>query len=339
MTAIASLESPVVVPIPAAVSCGQRTRVEPGLRLVLTPPERVRRWGTSSVSPFTLGADREVHELPGGGLIGFVRKGRWAVMAADPIAPPGEERETIGEALGLLAHLRLRPILVAGVDPGPYRERGLWTAPIADDALLDLAGFSLAGKRMASVRHSVSSARRAGMSVSGWSPDLGAESAKVSARWLATKRGGEMGFTLGQFDPDVMAQLDCRLARDRDGQVMGMVTWHSYDNGRARVLDLMRRTPEAPNPTIDLLIAQSLLDFAAAGVRTVSLGSVPRSHGKVGEAIYPTESLRRYKNKFAPRWEQRHLAAPSRRHLPFALMAVGRTYSPDGLLAACRRNR
>ncbi len=309
------------------------------VRLVRSTNQRVRRWGTSSVTPFALGADRQVHDLCSGGLVSIVRQGRWAVMAGDPIAPPGRERQTLDDAMELMARLQTRPAFVAVVDETPYRERGMWTFPIADDALVDLAGFTLAGKRMASLRHSVSAAARAGLSVAGWSPAFGAEAEKVSAEWLATKRGGELGFTLGRFDPAHMDGLDGRAALDRDGRVVGLVTWHSYDNGRGRVLDLMRRTPDAPNPTMDFLIAQSLTEFAAAGVATASLGSVPRSRGRLAERIYPTVSLRRYKNKFAPRWEPRYLAAPGRASVPAALVAVARAYSPEGLRAACRRNR
>ncbi len=309
------------------------------VRVVLPMAERVRRWGTSSVTPFALGTDREVHDLRRGGLVSFVRQGRWAVMGGDPIAPPGGERETLDDTVELMTRLRARAAFVAVVDAAPYVERGMWAFPVADDALVDLARFSLGGKRMANVRHSVSAAARAGLSVAPWSPAFGADAAKVSAQWLATKRGGEMGFTLGRYDPDQMNGLDCRAALDGDGRVVGLVTWHSYDNGRGRVLDLMRRTPDAPNPTMDFLIAQSLLEFASAGVATASLGSVPRSHGGLAERVYPTVSLRRYKNKFAPRWEPRYLATPGRASVPAALVAVARAYSPEGLRAACRRNR
>lgn len=37
---------------------------------------------------------------------------------------------------------------------------------------------------------------------------------------------------------------------------------------------MMRRTVDAPNPTMDLLVADGLLTFAASSVRQVGLGSV-----------------------------------------------------------------
>jgi len=302
-------------------------------------PDEVWRWGRSSVSPFTLGPDRTPIALASGGLAGIVRHRRWAVMATDPIAPPGLEDATLDETLEQVAAQRLRPVFACVADTSRYLDRGMWSTPIADDALIDLMAFTLSGSRMANLRHSVASARRAGLTVRRWSrADADAASA-VSARWLATKRGGEMGFTLGRFDPSSIDHLDGRVAVDERGCVVAMTTWLRFDGGKGRVLDLMRRVPDAPSSAMDLLIAESLESFRAEGVNTVSLGSVPRSHGSVAERVYPTASLRRYKEKFAPRWESRHLVAPARRHLPAAMSAIAHAYNPSGLIAAVRSNR
>ena len=297
-----------------------------------------RAWGRSSVSPFNIGEGRELVGQPGLCGTGFVRHGHWAVMATDPATAPGCEEEGLELTLDLLATRRLRPTFAAVTDPAPYRQRGMWTATIADDPIIDLAGFDLAGKRRANIRHSVTSARRAGLRVAPWSDELRDQAVGVSDAWLATKRGGEMGFTLGRFDPDGMRHSDCRVAIDANERVVGFVTWHHYDAGRGRVLDLMRRLPNAPNPTIDLLIADGLLEFAAGGVEVASLGCVPCSQGPLAEKLYPTISLHRYKAKFDPRWEQRHLVAPSRLELPGALLALARSYVPGGILRAMRRN-
>jgi phosphatidylglycerol lysyltransferase len=297
----------------------------------------VTRWGRTSASPFLVGNDRTVVRL-GAGAAGYLRRGRWAVLATDVAAPRGQASESLGHLLDRLNEDRLRPVFACVDDPAPYRQRGMHAIPVAEDAVIDLASFSLKGKRMASVRHSVSAARRAGISVVPWSPELAEGVAAVSAAWLATKRCGEMGFTLGRFDAEQVGRTDCRVAVDRSGRVVGFVTWHRYSAGRGRVLDLMRRMPDAPNPTMDALIAESLLGFAADGVERASLACVPYARGRLAEKIYPTVSLRRYKDKFAPTWEQRWLVVPSRRHLPGGLTAVARSYCPAGLRQALRRN-
>ena len=300
--------------------------------------DQVARLGRCSVSPFVVGDDRQMMVLADGGIAGFVQQGRWAVLATGPVTPPGTEDAAVGELLDRIDGQGLRAVLAAVADPDRYRERGLRCHAIADDPMMDMAEFSLAGKRRASVRHSATSARRAGLHVEPYSPSCEPGCAAVSAAWLSTKRGGEMGFTLGRFDPVSMTRTDCRVALDGDGRVVGFVTWHRFDDGRGRVLDLMRRLPDAPNPTMDLLIVESLLSFAADGVERVSLGSVPRSNGRLAERIYPTRSLHRFKDKFAPTWEPRFLVAPSLARMPGAMVAVGRAYSSHGLWAALRPN-
>jgi len=314
------------------------TMFAPAIEVPTTLADTAARLGTSSISPFTIGDETELLLLADGGLAGFVRRGRWAIMATSPVTPHGTEDIALAEVVDRLRRERLRPVFAAVPDPERYTARGLHVHPIADDAVVHLDGFSLAGKKRASIRHSVTSARRAGLTVEPYGPEHAGGCAAVSEHWLRTKRGGEMGFTLGRFDPETMLRTDCRVAVDDSGAVVGFVTWHGYDDGRGRVLDLMRRAPDAPNPTMDLLIGDSLLSFAEDGIERASLGSVPRSKGKLAERIYPTRTLHRYKQKYAPEWQTLYLVAPSRLMLQPATLAVARAYSSNGLLASVKRN-
>jgi phosphatidylglycerol lysyltransferase len=298
----------------------------------------VARWGRESASPFLLGEDRVVVRLAGAAVAGYVRRGRWAVLATDVAAPPWARERVLDELLVHLKRDRLHPVFTCVAESDPYETRGMYAMPIAEDAVIPLADFSLKGKRMSNIRHSVSAAKRAGLTVEPWSQELAEGVAEVSKAWLSTKHCGEMGFTLGRFDPEEISSTDCRVAVNEEGKAVGFVTWHHHDGGRGRVLDIMRRGPDAPNPTVDLLIAESLLGFAEAGLREASLACVPLSRGKMAERLYPTASLRRYKDKFNPSWEPRWLVVPSRRHLPGGLAAVARSYVPGGLRQALRRS-
>ena len=298
----------------------------------------VTTWGTSPISPFLADAGNEVVRLAGGGVAGFRPVRKWAVIPTDPAAPRGTEYEAVESLLRHLGRERRRPVFVAVADPTIYRSFGLHVVRIADNARIDLDRFSLAGKTMANVRHSVTSARRHGLRVVPFTPSFAEGIARISAEWLATKRGGEMGFTLGRFDQMSAEAVECRVCLDHDDRPVGFVTWRAFANRTGFVLDLMRRADDAPNPTMDLLIADGLLEFAESGVRAASLSAVPLSRGKVAEHIYPTQTLRRYKEKFAPTWEPMWLAAPSPWSTPNALAAVACAYSPGGLIQAARRN-
>ncbi len=314
---------------------GELTADEDPDRLV---QDRVARWGRNSVSPFLTEPPNVL--LPvAEGATGYRRIRNWSVFATDAAAPPGCEAEALDHLTANVAELGMRPTFAAVVDPEPYCARGMYATPIADDPRLDLTSFSLAGGAMANVRHSVTSARRAGLRVVPYGADLEHGVEQVSRDWLATKRGGELGFTLGAYDPGVFARVDARVAIDHADRVVAFVTWRSFDDGRGRVLDMMRRAADAPNPAMDLLVADGLLEFADSGIEVASLGSVPRSHGRLGERLYPAASLRRYKEKFSPTWLPLALVAPSRTSLPGAFRAVATAFCPDGLVGALRRNR
>jgi lysylphosphatidylglycerol synthetase-like protein (DUF2156 family) len=297
----------------------------------------VERYGRASVSPFVVEPGNVGFRVPNG-VAGYRAVRRWAVFATGPVAPIGFEADALAGVLEHVAAARRVALFAAVPDPEPFLDHGMHATPIADDALVALPDFSLAGKRRAGIRHSVSSAARAGLRVVPYTPDRYAELARVSEGWLRTKRGGELGFTLGTFDAAHLRRTECRVAVDADDAVVGFVTWRRFDDGRGRVLDLMRRTADAPNPTMDLLVATSLIEYAASGVAVASLGSVPRSHGAVGEHFYAAGSLRRYKDKFAPAWMPMWLVVPSARRFPSALRALATAYCPHGLLRAIRRN-
>lgn len=332
--------SPRALPTVAPLRPPPRARSRDRLR---AHAELAATFGATGVAPFICAADLEVVDLLGGtGAAAYRRCGRWAVTAGDVVAPSALSAAALDDYLIQLRARRLRPAFVAVADPRPYRDRGFATSEVADEALLDLGEFSLAVKHRAGVRHAVASARRLGLTVSAYEPAQAAQLADISRQWLRTKRGGEMGFTLSRH-ADVLEQLgtgatDLWTVSGPDQTVWAWCTWRHYANDTARVIDVMRRRPDAPNPAMDFLLAATLETYRDAGVTLASLASVPCSHGRLGERIYPTRSLRAYKQKFAPRWEPRWLAVPKRRQEPFAELAIARAYCPNGLLSALRRN-
>src|SRR5205823_5842769 len=108
----------------------------------------VARWGRESASPFLLGEDRVVVRLAGAAVAGYVRRGRWAVLATDVAAPPWARARVLDELLEHLKRDRLHPVFTCVEEAEPYESRGMYAMPIAEDAVIDLTDFSLKGKRM-----------------------------------------------------------------------------------------------------------------------------------------------------------------------------------------------
>jgi phosphatidylglycerol lysyltransferase len=113
------------------------------------------------------------------------------------------------------------------------------------------------------------------------------------------------------------------------------------------VIDLMRRLPEAPGGVMDLLFVSLAEYFKNAGYKGLNLGLAPLAGlGAPGSpplekaallfyerfnAFYNFKGLRRFKEKFNPRWEPRYLIYPASWLLPKVALAVVRANSGGGL--------
>lgn len=294
--------------------------------------------GRTPVSPFHDSPGLERITLAGGGFAGFARRGRWAVFPCEPVVGDGSIVEATLELLDVVRCRGLRPVFAGVSDPTVLCGEGFVKVLSAFDALVDLRRFSLGGPRRSSLRHSVAAAGRAGLSVRPWEPEVDDEVASVSTSWLATKRGGEMGFTLGRVCDWSETVGEGRVAVDRAGRAVAVATWRAYDGDRGRVLDVMRRRPDAPNPAMDMLLVACLSEFARAGVIEASLSAVPVQLGRAAERVYPTESLSRYKDKFDPQWSPLWLVAPSLTSVPFAVRAVINAFCEGGVRRVIRSN-
>jgi lysylphosphatidylglycerol synthetase-like protein (DUF2156 family) len=302
------------------------------------------RYGRTGVAPFIANPDANLVPLLDGSAAGaYVRVRRWAVTPGDIVAQEDALEAALDEYLRTVRRRTLRPAFVAVADPEPFRRRGFDTSVIAEEAVIDLRTFTLSGSARANLRHSTTSGRRAGLTVLPYAPWQDEQIEEISREWLRTKRGGELGFTLSRHG-DVAAQLahgetDLWVAVDGDGVVQAWCTWRHYLGGQARVVDVMRRRINAPNPAMDMLLASVVESYRDAGLAYASLASVPCDHGDLADRIYPSRSLRAYKQKFAPEWQPRWLAVPAARHRLFALAAIGAAYCPGGLRRAIFRNK
>jgi phosphatidylglycerol lysyltransferase len=114
-----------------------------------------------------------------------------------------------------------------------------------------------------------------------------------------------------------------------------------YRDGKAAVVDLMRRSPDAPSGTMELLFAETLEDFHGRGREEASLGGVAlastgeregrleRSLGWVfehGGRVYDAKGLLAFKQKFAPAWRPQYLLYPTAFDLPRIVVAVARAF-------------
>ena len=237
----------------------------------------------------------------------------------------------------------------------PLTEVGWSTLPVAEDADFDPRTWTTSGKRKQDVRTSVNKAEREGITAT-WSSwqDLPAAVTRqieaISEEWVAERELPEMGFTLGGVDEMRDPAVRALVAQDAEGTVLAVTSWlPSYREGRVVgwTLDVMRRSPGAPNGVMEFLVASAADQMRADGAERLSLSAAPLAQapgstvpgggvqsllelvGGVLEPVYGFRSLLRFKQKFGPDLHSLVLAYPDAVALPSIGVAVVRAYLPD----------
>jgi lysylphosphatidylglycerol synthetase-like protein (DUF2156 family) len=167
---------------------------------------------------------------------------------------------------------------------------------------------------------------------------------EVSARWLRSGKGPELGFSLGRLRTLQDPAITVGLAYDAKGLLEAFVSWLPAPARKAWTLDLMRRRPDGVARVMEALIVKSIEEAARRGLTEVSLGLAPLAlapsrSGALGDRalrdVYArldrfrrSYSLRQFKSKFDPAWEERYLAVPTTVALPEVLFALLRAHLP-----------
>jgi lysylphosphatidylglycerol synthetase-like protein (DUF2156 family)/membrane protein DedA with SNARE-associated domain len=327
-------------------------------RRQVAPPLEVARavgeHGRHSLSAFASQDDKHHLLVAGGaGLVAYAVRGHVAFAAGDPLCPD-EAFETA--AREWLAHCRYHgwtPCVYEAADERVplYARLGLRSLKMAEEAIVELATWSLAGGKRAALRSMVHKVERMGLAVRRYdreregSPAIDGELEEISEEWLAAKRLGEMGFSLGRFSLEALQGQQVFLCLQGE-RVIAFTTWRPYRGGRAALLDLMRKRKDAPSGTMDLLVWRALEELRALGLEEASLANAPLAN--VGEprrglekgvallfesmnAFYGYRNLFQFKKKFAPRWEGRHLVYPRGADLPRVAYALSFVHGAGGL--------
>ncbi|EPH41075.1 phosphatidylglycerol lysyltransferase domain-containing protein [Streptomyces aurantiacus] len=309
-----------------------------------------RHGGRDSLGHFALRRDKGVVFSPSGKAAVTYRVVSGVMLASgDPIgdveAWPGAIERFMDEAK---AHSWTPAVMGCSETGGEVwtRETGLDALELGDEAVVDVADFSLSGRAMRNVRQMVKRIERNGYETRVRRiRDLGEQELERIQRaaddWRGTDTERGFSMALGRIgDPD---DGDCLIATahkadEKPGAygdlkaVLHFVPW-----GKDGVsLDLMRRDRSADPGMNELLIVAALqaapklgiarvsLNFAmfrAALARGEKLGAGPVLRAWRGLLVFLSrwfqiESLYKFNAKFRPRWEPRFVVYRSSRDLP-----------------------
>ncbi|ATW49805.1 phosphatidylglycerol lysyltransferase domain-containing protein [Streptomyces xantholiticus] len=328
----------------------------PAARLTQDDERRLRdllavHGGRDSLGHFALRRDKGVVFSPSGKAAVCYRVVSGVMLASgDPIgdveAWPGAIERFMDEAK---AHSWTPAVMGCSETGGEVwtRETGLDCLELGDEAVVDVADFSLSGRAMRNVRQMVKRIERGGYRTRvRRARDLDDDEIRQIRRAAADWRGTdtERGFSmaLGRIGDPADGDAVIATAHKDEGPgsspygdlkaVIHFVPWGT--DGMS--LELMRRDRSADPGMNELLIVAALQAAPGLGVERVSLNfAMFRSALARGEKIgagpvlrmwrgllvflsrwFQIESLYKFNAKFRPRWEPRFVVFPHTRDLP-----------------------
>jgi lysyl-tRNA synthetase, class II len=327
---------------------------EPRARLGRADEARVRdllakHGDRDSLGYFALRDDKSVIWSPTGKACICYRVVSGVMLASgDPIGDPEAWPGAIGPFLDEAARHAWAPAVMGCSELGAEvwcREGSLTALELGDEAVVNVADFSLSGRSMRNVRQMVNrvakngyvaEVRRVG--------DIPQREIDAIVRTADSWRGSqtERGFSMALGRIGALGDENCVLATATENgmvrAVLQLVPWGT--DGLS--LDLMRRDKAAQPGLNDFLIVETIKAATDLGVKRISLNfAVFRAALERGERIgagpvlrawrsvlvflskwFQIESLYKFNAKFGPVWQPRFFVFPSTRDAPRIAVAA-----------------
>ena len=336
----------------------------------------VEAYGSDTLAPFSLRADKawffypgNPEEVPPTALVPYRVVRGVALVSGDPIGRP----EDVGPAITAFRQRCQErgwrfALLGAGEQHLPvYAAQGLRCQYHGDEAVVDVAGFSLDGGHMKATRQAAHRVARKGYTAQirgagELDPTERAELAALEERWL---EGGERKGFVMELDELFRSDGDDALfvvGRGPDGELLGFLEVAVCPASSSLSLSSMPRAHETPNGFNAFLIVRAIEWAREHDFRAFSLNFAPGArvfHAAeeggdtsqraakrtllVAKRLFglQLDNLVRFNRQFAPSWRPRHIvfvrwrdlpriviaAMAAERYLPFADLLRGRDWA------------
>lgn len=305
----------------------------------------IEKYGHSSLARAALFNDKAYFFSPGGSVIAYVVKGRVALSLGDPIGPADDFTETL-ESFQLLCNQNdWQPAFYQTLPDTreSYHSAGFSSLKIGDEAIVNLASFTLEGHSNKGLRSAFNRLTKLGHYTKVYPPplsdDLMSELHLISNEWLATMRGSEKRFSLGWFEEDYIRNSSVMVVHTSGGTISAFANLIPEYTLNEASIDLMRHRRDVEPGTMDFLFIALLSWAREQGYATFNLGL--SSLSGVGEQnedpaiekalhfiyehvnqFYNFKGLHAFKEKFHPKWSPRYLIYPGAASLPAVAAAL-----------------
>ncbi len=327
---------------------------QPKARLGAADEARIRdllgRHGDrDSLGYFALRNDKSVIWSPSGKACVCYRVQAGVMLAAgDPIGDPEAWPGAIAEFLAVAGRHAWRPAVMGCSELGAEvwcREGDLTALELGDEAIVNVADFSLSGRPMRNVRQMVNRVAKNGYAAEVRRiRDIPRAELDRIADVMDSWRGSqtERGFSMALGRIGGNGDGDCVMVTARENGLLRAVLHFVPWGTDGLSLDLMRRDRSAQPGLNDFLIVEAIKAAPALGVKRVSLNfAMFRAALERGERIgagpvlrawrslllfmsrwFQIESLYKFNAKFCPVWEPRFFVYPGSRDMPRIAVAA-----------------
>lgn len=261
-------------------------------------------------------------------LIVCKRIGNKIVVLGDPIGPESLIPQSIKEFQEYGVSKGLKPIFYQ-ISPRfmhLYHDTGYRFLKLGEEGIVNLHNFSIEGKQGAKLRTRVNKFTRNSYTFSVIKPPYSkvilSELKGISDAWLGNQK--EKGFSVVSFSEEYVSCFPVALLTDPEGKVLAFATL-ATEHKKSITIDLMRKFPDSPHGTMDVLFIQIFKWAKENGFQNCSLGMAPLSNvGDCkysfqsekfirlaylhGNSMYNFKGLKEFKSKFADGWEPKYLA-------------------------------
>lgn len=210
-----------------------------------------------------------------------------------------------------------------------YHDHGYYFFKLGETGLVELDNFDINGPQSRDFRNVLKRFEKDGFvfeifDEKSVDENLYISLKMVSDEWLDDRE--EMGFSLGWFNKEYLDKSKISVIKNKEtNEIIAFASISSsYDNNKSASIDLMRFIKEVPNNTMTFLILNLILKLKEDNYKIFNLGMAPLSNVglipsahiqeriahlvfKYGKHFYSFDGLRKYKNKFDPKWEGRYL--------------------------------
>jgi lysyl-tRNA synthetase, class II len=302
----------------------------------------VHAWGADTLAPFVLRDDKSYFfGEDERAFVAYRVVGGVAIVSGDPIGAPAAFGALLDRFIEF-ARRRDWRVAVLGASEASlelYRSRRLRAVYHGDEAVVDVARFSLEGRPIRKVRQSVNRLQRAGYTTltlhpRDLGPELRGELEQIAKAWRGDEP--ERGFVMAL---DALFRLEGEdavfvVGIAPDGSAQGFLHFAICPAAGALSLSSMPRLRNTPNGFNEWLVCEAIEWARAQGIPRVSLNFSPfaallapeadlsglqKLEAKALRALkfhFQLDNLLLFNRKFFPDWQRRFVVYEHRRDLP-----------------------